>query len=155
MQQLLPPGVEGQRATSWLCRGPARWRTCCFLIKSHQALGKLPSTGFVLVPVGARGWVCRLRKQLQPGYRLGWAMWSPYSGLGRASLFLSLDLHAVLRVRAPGLFVARERQQPEGLPALGKDTSDQPALYRGWRHWTKASQSTAADSESKGYLKQV
>lgn len=126
----VPPGL-GEASQRWVC-----W--------SLLALG-----------AGRAGLESSCSQAPCPGQGRG--AWLPYSGLGKASLFLTLDLHAVLRITAPGLFMARERQRPEGLPALheGKDTSDEPALYRGWGHCTKASQNTAAEGESKGYLKRV
>lgn len=70
---------------------PAVGRTRCFLTKSPQAQGSFPVRGLCgsLLALGGQA-VARLQ-----GGRGGR---SPYSGLGKAPLFLTLDSHTVLRV---------------------------------------------------------
>lgn len=95
------PCFQSQVAAScWL----AMQRTWCFLTTPHQAQGGFPAQSLCWSLLGTV-WA-GLESRLQAGR----GAWSPHTGLGRASLFLTLD--TVLRVTAPWPFTARERQWP-------------------------------------------
>lgn len=125
-------------ASCWL----AVQRIWCFLTTPHQTR-KASQHRVCAGPcwdLGKQTWRSAVAR-LQAGKET----WSPTQG-SEKSLF-SLD--TVLRVTAP------EKSNDQCTACLVWGCKDQPALCREWEHWTRASQSTAADGESEGHLKQV